>query len=92
LVNVLSPSTHLSQAAGAAKPIIPVLAKGEGGIVGGRSVHEVSIYPQAHGMSTGFSTYWYFAGFIHFCIGIGAHSTILSMLAATYPPLAKKHA
>jgi hypothetical protein len=39
LVNVLSSSTNLSLAAGAAKPIIPVLAKGERGIVGGGEVH-----------------------------------------------------
>ena len=40
LVNVLSPSTHLSQAAGAAKPVIPVLAEGEGGVDGGNAVHD----------------------------------------------------
>jgi hypothetical protein len=56
LVNVLSPSTNLSQAAGAAKPIIPVLAKGKRGIVGKGEVHGESVYSRDFALSTVFST------------------------------------
>jgi hypothetical protein len=51
LFNVLSPSTHLSQAAGAAKPIIPVQVGG--GVFGLGDVHEASMYPRHRGLSTG---------------------------------------
>jgi hypothetical protein len=52
LVNVSTPSTNLSLAAGAAKPIIPILAKG--GAAGGEEVHGVSEYPRPERLSTVF--------------------------------------